>query len=119
MYPCQEIFSSPDTVFLMLLPYALQRKDSQTVSSHLSAQAPSMLISLATHFLSSLNLQDKKSLFVLDTNPKNFVTLSARNLKNVRVMNAASVNTYELLKANKLVFSETAIKELDAMLANS
>lgn len=49
--------------------------------------------------LSSLNLQDKKSLFVLDTNPKNFVTLSARNLKNVRVMNAASVNTYELLKA--------------------
>ena len=37
--------------------------------------------------LSSLNLQDKKSLFVLDTNPKNFVTLSARNLKNVRVMN--------------------------------
>lgn len=69
--------------------------------------------------LSSLNLRDKKSLFVLDTNPKNFVTLSARNLKNVRVMNAASVNTYELLKANKLVFSETAIKELDAMLANS
>ncbi len=69
--------------------------------------------------LSALKLQDKKSLFVLDTNRENFVTLSARNLKNVKVMSAATMNTYEVLKANKLVVSETAIKELEKIYSNS
>jgi len=68
--------------------------------------------------LNSLKLQDKKSLFVINSDERNFVTLSARNLKNVKVMNAASVNTYELLNANKLVISETAVKELDRMCVN-
>ncbi|MEE0938140.1 MAG: 50S ribosomal protein L4 [Bacteroidales bacterium] len=69
--------------------------------------------------LSALKLQDKKTLFVVNTDPKNFVTLSARNIANVKVMNAASVNAYEVLNARKLVFSETAIVELDKMCANS
>ena len=69
--------------------------------------------------LSALKLQDKKTLFVVNTDPKNFVTLSARNIANVKVMNAASVNAYEVLNAKKLVFSETAIVELDKMYANS
>lgn len=69
--------------------------------------------------LSALKLQDKKTLFVVNTDPKNFVTLSARNIANVKVMDAASVNAYEVLNAKKLVFSETAIVELDKMCANS
>ncbi len=69
--------------------------------------------------LSALKLQDKKTLFVVNTDPKNFVTLSARNIANVKVMNAASVNAYEVLNAKKLVFSETAIVELDKMCVNS
>lgn len=69
--------------------------------------------------LSALKLQDKKTLFVVNTDPKNFVTLSARNIANVKVMNADSVNAYEVLNAKKLVFSETAIVELDKMCANS
>ncbi len=69
--------------------------------------------------LSALKLQDKKTLFVVNTDPKNFVTLSARNLQKVKVMNAASVNAYEVLNAKKLVFSESAIVELDKMCANS
>lgn len=69
--------------------------------------------------LSSLKLQDKKTLFIVNTEPKNFVTLSARNIKNVKVMNAASVNAYEVLNAKTLVFSETAIKELETVCVNS
>ena len=69
--------------------------------------------------LSALKLKNKKTLFVVNTDPKNFVTLSARNIANVKVMNAASVNAYEVLNAKKLVFSETAIVELDKMCANS
>lgn len=69
--------------------------------------------------LDALQLKDKKSLFILQPGKENFVSLSARNLKNVRVMSAHTLNTYEILHANTLVFSESALKTLDAMHANA
>lgn len=68
--------------------------------------------------LADLNLGEKKSLFVLN-NQDNFVILSARNLSNVSVTNARSVSTYDLLGANNVIFSETAIKELEYLSTNS
>lgn len=65
--------------------------------------------------LNALKINDKKSLFVLQPNRENFVTLSARNLKQVRVIGAKTLNTYEILHANTLVFSESALRELDEM----
>ena len=49
---------------------------------------------------------------------ENFVILSARNLKNVKVMGAKDLNTYQIMHANTLVFSESAVKELDNANAN-
>lgn len=69
--------------------------------------------------LDALKLTDKKSLFILQPNRENFVSLSARNLKQVRVISAATLNTYEILHANTLVFSESALKELSDKQANS
>ncbi|MCF0209979.1 MAG: 50S ribosomal protein L4 [Bacteroidales bacterium] len=69
--------------------------------------------------LNALQLNDKKSLFILQPSAENFVTLSARNIKNVKIMSAQTLNTYEILHANMLVFSESALKELDAMHANA
>ena len=69
--------------------------------------------------LDSLQLKDKKSLFVLLPNKESFVTLSARNLKQVKVISAHTLNTYEILHANTLVFSESALKELNEMHKNS
>ena len=69
--------------------------------------------------LNALQINKKKSLFVLPSNQQNFVILSARNLKNVRVMSAPNLNTYEILYSNSLVFSESALKELDNMNANA
>ncbi|MCH3923567.1 MAG: 50S ribosomal protein L4 [Bacteroidales bacterium] len=69
--------------------------------------------------LDALQLKDKKSLFILQPNKENFVSLSARNLKKVRVMSANTLNTYEILHANTLIFSESALKELDKINANS
>lgn len=63
--------------------------------------------------LNALQINDKKSLFVLQPNKENFVHLSARNLRNVRVMDVQTINTYEILKANTLVFTESALKDLD------
>ena len=68
--------------------------------------------------LGDLKLGEKKSLFVLN-NQDNFVILSARNINNVSVTDAKSVNTYEILRANSVIFSETAIKELESILVNS
>lgn len=68
--------------------------------------------------LGDLKLGEKKSLFVLN-NQDNFVILSARNINNVSVTDAKSVNTYEILRANSVIFSETSIKELESILVNS
>lgn len=68
--------------------------------------------------LADLKLAEKKSLFILN-NQDNCVILSARNLPNVSVTDAKSVNTYQVLRANNVIFSETALKELDTILANS
>ncbi|MDY4790321.1 MAG: 50S ribosomal protein L4 [Bacteroidales bacterium] len=68
--------------------------------------------------MSALNLGEKKSLFVLN-NQDNFVILSARNINAVSVTDAKSVNTYELLRAKNVIFSETAIKELENLVINS
>lgn len=68
--------------------------------------------------LGDLKLGEKKSLFVLNCQD-NFVLLSARNISSVSVTDAKSVNTYEVLRANNVIFSETAIKELESILANS
>ncbi len=63
--------------------------------------------------IKALQINDKKSLFILPQNQNNFVTLSARNLRNVNVTTAQTLNTYEILYAKTLVFSESALKELD------
>lgn len=68
--------------------------------------------------VNALQLNDKKSLFVMPSNKENFVILSARNLKNVKVMGAKDLNTYQIMHANTLVFSESAVKELDNANAN-
>ena len=68
--------------------------------------------------LIDLKINEKKSLFVLN-NQDNFVILSARNLSDVNITDPKSVNTYEILRANNVIFSETAIKEIESMYSHS
>ncbi|MDR0790532.1 MAG: 50S ribosomal protein L4 [Bacteroidales bacterium] len=69
--------------------------------------------------LADLKMNDKKTLLVTQNDKENFVLLSARNLTKVRVTDAESINTYDVLNASKLVITETAVKELEKLLANS
>ena len=69
--------------------------------------------------LSALKVQDKKTLLIVDTIKEKFVSLSARNLQKVNVMSPELVNTYAVLNANKLIISESMIKELERVCANS
>ncbi|MBQ3948915.1 MAG: 50S ribosomal protein L4 [Bacteroidales bacterium] len=66
--------------------------------------------------LKNLNVNDKKSLFVLE-NQNNFVSLSARNLKNVKVVNVSQLNTYDIVNAANIVVSEGSIGEIVRVLA--
>lgn len=69
--------------------------------------------------LSALKVQDKKTLLIIDTIKEKFVSLSARNLQKVEVMGPELINTYAVLNANKLVISESMIKELERVCTNS
>ena len=64
--------------------------------------------------LNNIKIQDKKSLFVLQSAEKS-VHLSARNLKSVKVTPVATLNTYAVLNANVLVLTESALKAFDSM----
>jgi large subunit ribosomal protein L4 len=63
-----------------------------------------------------LKLGGKKILLVLPDSNHN-VTLSARNLQNVKVVPAANVNTYDVMNAAALLLSEGSVGIINDMLA--
>lgn len=69
-----------------------------------------------SNVLKALELDSKKSLFVLNGDNKN-VYLSSRNLKNSRVVNASEINTYGVLNANKVVLTEGALEGINSHLS--
>jgi large subunit ribosomal protein L4 len=62
--------------------------------------------------LQALSLNDKKTLLVLAENDKN-VVLSGRNLKNTKITTLNGLNTYDLLHADQVLFSESSIKKVE------
>ena len=66
-----------------------------------------------TNILKALELENKKSLFVLDGTNKN-VYLSSRNLKNINVINGSQLSTYNVLNAYKVVISEECLEEIES-----
>jgi large subunit ribosomal protein L4 len=65
--------------------------------------------------LNNLNLAYEKLLIVLPEDNKN-VYLSSRNVQGANVVTADSLNTYEILNANKLVILEGAIEKIENIL---
>ncbi len=68
-----------------------------------------------TALLKSMELDNKKSLFVLAESNNN-VYLSSRNLQGVKAVKAFELNTYSILNTNKLVISESCVEEIVANL---
>ncbi len=56
----------------------------------------------------ALGLSENKSLFVMKQISDN-VHLSARNLPNVKLLNADKLNTYQILDAHRLILTEDAL----------
>ncbi|WP_290696409.1 50S ribosomal protein L4 [Lacinutrix sp.] len=62
-----------------------------------------------TNILKALDLQNKKSLFVLGASNNN-VYLSSRNLKGSEVVMYSELSTYKILNANQVVLLEGALE---------
>ena len=65
-----------------------------------------------TNILSNLDQENNKTLLILADSNKN-ILLSSRNLKKSKVVSVSSLNTYDLMNANKLMFVESSIKEIE------
>jgi large subunit ribosomal protein L4 len=67
--------------------------------------------------LNKFELNGKKTLLVLSEVDFN-ISKSASNIQKAKVTTANKVNTYEILDANKVIFVESAVKELENMFAS-
>jgi large subunit ribosomal protein L4 len=65
--------------------------------------------------LTDMNLAYDKVLFVVPSENKN-AYLSSRNIQGANVVTADSLNTYEILNANKLVIVEEAVSKIESIL---
>ena len=70
-----------------------------------------------TALLKSFELTGKKVLLVLSKSDDN-VFLSSRNLKRVKVVHAADLNTYEILDATQLLMTTESVKEIEKIHQN-
>lgn len=89
-------------------------ENAMTVVENFAFEAPKTKKMIEV--LNNLKVNDKKSLFVIE-NQNNFVSLSARNLKNVKVVNVSQLNTYDIVNATNIVVSEGSISEIARVLA--
>jgi len=69
-----------------------------------------------TAILKALDIQDKKSLFVLGALNNN-VYLSSRNFEDSEVVTNSELNTYKILNANKLVLLESSLEGIESNLS--
>lgn len=65
--------------------------------------------------LKNFDVLDKKSLWILGESNKS-VYLSSRNLKGSDVVIASDINTYQMMKADKIVVVQGAIKQIEELL---
>jgi len=68
--------------------------------------------------LKGLNVSDVKSLILIGEANEN-VFLSSRNIPKTSVIEATQVGIYDVMNANKVIFTEAAIKELEANFSNN
>jgi large subunit ribosomal protein L4 len=69
-----------------------------------------------TALLKALDIQNKKSLFVLGASNNN-VYLSSRNFKGSEVIMNSELSTYKILNANKLILLESSLEGIESNLS--
>ncbi|MBP9991386.1 MAG: 50S ribosomal protein L4 [Bacteroidales bacterium] len=88
--------------------------NAMTVVENISMEAPKT--KKMVEIMKNLQISDKKSLLVVDK-PNNFVSLSARNLQNIKVVSVSQLNTYDIVNASNIVLFEGSMDELNRVLS--
>ena len=57
--------------------------------------------------------QAKNSLIILDKNSKDKIIKSARNIASIKITDINHFSAFDIIKFKKIIFTETAIKELE------
>ena len=61
-----------------------------------------------------LNQNDaKNAILILDKTSKENIYKSAKNIPNIKITDVNHFSSFDLLKYNKIIFTETSIKELE------
>ena len=60
-----------------------------------------------------IKFEAKNSIFILDKKSMENIYKSARNIPNVKITDAGHFSAFDLAKYKKIIFTETAIKELE------
>ena len=68
-----------------------------------------------TNLLSNLKITNNKVLVVVDELTEN-ICLAARNLANVKLVDVNAVNTFDVVSADKMLITETALNKLEEVL---
>lgn len=88
------------------------KENAITVVEDFAMEAPKTKEFIA--ITKNLKMEGKKILLVLpETNP--VISLSARNLQNVKVIPASNLNTYDVMNAASIVLAETSIEAVNQM----
>ena len=60
-----------------------------------------------------IKFKAENSIIIADTNSKNNIFKSVRNIPNVKITDINHFSAYDLAKYKKVIFTETSIKELE------
>jgi len=63
------------------------------------------------NLLNKFNVQD--ALVILDKSSKEKIIRSIKNIPNIKVTDVNHFSSYDLIKFNKIIFTETSMKELE------
>jgi len=69
-------------------------------------------------FLKTLKLKDNKNLLIVAKMEKNNLTLAARNITGVEIVDALSINPYSLLNHKKILLMEDAVSLIEKHFKN-
>ena len=86
--------------------------EAVTVVENFAMEAPKTKEFIA--ITKNLNMDGKKILLVLPETNAN-VSLSARNLQNVKIVLASNINTYDVMNAGQVVLSEGSVEAINQM----
>jgi len=66
------------------------------------------------NLIKSFDLEGKKMMIMMPTNDSN-VYLSARNIQEVLFLNSKSINTFDIMKAQQILMTESSLKDIKEM----